>query len=81
MVAVMVVVFFGSWNDYLFASALLTNRSSYTAALGIATFIGSTNIQLYQLEAGGVVFALVPAIMYMAVQRHVVRGLTAGALK
>jgi len=81
LVAVAVVAFFGSWNDYLFASAFITQRSLYTAGLGIATFINEGDIQLYQLEAAGVVFSLLPVMLYLAVQRHVVRGLTAGAVK
>lgn len=81
LVAVGVVAFFGSWNDYLFASQFLTERSLYTAGLGISTFISEGDIQLYQLEAAGVVFSLLPVALYLAVQRHVVRGLTAGAVK
>lgn len=81
LVAVAVVAFFGSWNDYLFAAAFITERSSYTAGLGISTFINEGDIQLYQLEAAGVIFSLLPVILYLAVQRHVVRGLTAGAVK
>ncbi|MGH2389684.1 MAG: carbohydrate ABC transporter permease [Chloroflexota bacterium] len=81
IVAVAVVAFFGSWNDYLFASAFITERSLYTAGLGISTFISEQDIQLFQLEAAGVIFSLLPVILYLAVQRHVVRGLTAGAVK
>ena len=81
LVAVGVVAFFGSWNDYLFASAFITDRGSYTAGLGIATFISEGDIQLYQFEAAGVIFSLLPVALYLAVQRHVVRGLTAGAVK
>lgn len=81
LVAVAVVAFFGSWNDYLFASAFITNRSLYTAGVGISTFISEQDVQLYQLEAAGVVFSLLPVVLYLAVQRHVVRGLTAGAVK
>jgi len=81
LVAVAVVAFFGSWNDYLFASAFITNRSLYTAGVGISTFISEQDIQLYQLEAAGVIFSLLPVVLYLAVQRHVVRGLTAGAVK
>jgi multiple sugar transport system permease protein len=81
IVAVGVVAFFGSWNDYLFASAFITDRSLYTAGVGISTFISEQDIQLYQLEAAGVVFSLLPVVLYLAVQRHVVRGLTAGAVK
>lgn len=81
LVAVGIVAFFGSWNDYLFASAFITNRSLYTAGLGISTFITSQTIKLDQLEAAGVVFSLLPVLLYLTVQRHVVRGLTAGAVK
>lgn len=81
IVAVAVVAFFGSWNDYLFASAFITDRSLYTAGVGISTFISEQDIQLYQLEAAGVIFSLLPVVLYLAVQRHVVRGLTAGAVK
>ena len=49
--------------------------------LGISTFITEQTIKLDQLEAAGVVFALLPILLYLTVQRHVVRGLTAGAIK
>ena len=81
LVAVAIVAFFGSWNDYLFAAAFITNQSLYTAGLGISTFITDQTIKLDQLEAAGVVFALLPILLYLTVQRHVVRGLTAGAIK
>lgn len=81
LVAVAVVAFFGSWNDYLFASALITSRSQYTAGLGIATFISQQDVPIFELQAAGVVFSLLPVIFYMCVQRYVVRGLTAGAVK
>jgi multiple sugar transport system permease protein len=81
LVAVAVVAFFGSWNDYLFASALITNRSQYTAGLGIATFVSQQDVPIFELQAAGVVFSLLPVIFYMFVQRYVVRGLTAGAVK
>jgi multiple sugar transport system permease protein len=81
LVAVAVVAFFGSWNDYLFASALITNRSDYTAGLGIATFISQQDVPIFELQAAGLVFSLLPVIFYMFVQRYVVRGLTAGAVK
>ncbi|MBV9793272.1 MAG: carbohydrate ABC transporter permease [Actinobacteria bacterium] len=81
LTAVVVVAFFVSWNDYVFASAFITNRGLYTAGLGISTFISEEDIQLYQLQAAAVVFSLVPAALYMIVSRHIVRGLTAGAVK
>jgi multiple sugar transport system permease protein len=81
LVAVGVVAFFGSWNDFIFASAFITNRSLYTAGLGISTFISDETIKFNQLTAAGVIFSILPVTLYMIVQRHVVRGLTAGAVK
>jgi multiple sugar transport system permease protein len=80
VVAVMVVAF-ASWNDYLFASAFITERAKYTAGLGISTFIGNVVVQLYQLLAAGLIFSIIPVALYLFAQRHIVRGLTAGALK
>lgn len=81
LVAVAVVAFFNSWNDYLFASAFITDRTKYTAGLGIATFISQQDVPIFELQAAGVVFSLLPIIFYLFVQRYVVRGLTAGAVK
>jgi multiple sugar transport system permease protein len=81
VVAVAIVAFFGSWNDYLFASAMITNNNKYTAGLGLATFITDQTVHVNQLEAAGVVFSALPVLLYVLVQRHVVRGLTAGAVK
>jgi multiple sugar transport system permease protein len=81
LVAVGVVAFFGSWNDYLFAAQFITEHNLYTAGLAIASFTSEQDIQLFQLEAAGVVFSILPIALYLAVQRHVVRGLTAGAVK
>ena len=79
--AVAVIAFFLSWNDYIFASALITDRSKYTAGLGIATFLTQQDVPIRQLQAAGVVFSLLPVIFYLSLQRYVVRGLTAGAVK
>jgi multiple sugar transport system permease protein len=82
MVAVGVVAFFGSWNDYLFAAQFITDRSLYTTALAIQTFrMEEGDVQLNVQEAAGLIFSILPIVLYLAVQRHVVRGLTAGAVK
>ncbi|MBN9011283.1 MAG: carbohydrate ABC transporter permease, partial [Rhizobiales bacterium] len=39
LVAVSVVAFFSSWNEYLFSSALITQSDLYTGSLGLATLI------------------------------------------
>lgn len=81
LVAVAVVAFFNSWNDYLFASAFISDRNLYTAGLGIATFTSQQDVPIFELQAAGLVFSILPVGFYLCVQRYVVRGLTAGAVK
>jgi multiple sugar transport system permease protein len=81
IVAVCVVAFFSSWNEYLFACTLITDRDLYTGSLGLGTLITQFDTPLFVLLAAGVVFSILPIAFYMAVQRHVLRGLTAGAVK
>ena len=81
LIAVIVVAFFGSWNDYLFASTFITDKSLYTAGLGMAEFITAGNTALVQMVGAGLIFSILPIGLYMLVQRHIARGLTAGALK
>ncbi len=81
LVAVSVVAFFFSWNEYLFSSALITRSELYTGSLGLATLITQLDTPLFVLMAAGVVFSILPVLFYLAIQRHILRGLTAGAVK
>jgi ABC-type glycerol-3-phosphate transport system permease component len=76
-VTVFVLTFYFSWNDYLFASVMITNRNLYTAGLGLSEFIGGG----YAGMSAGLLFMIVPVVMFLAAQRHIAKGLTAGALK
>ncbi len=81
LVAVSVVAFFSSWNEYLFSSALITQSDLYTGSLGLATLITQLDTPLFVLMAAGVTFSVLPVLFYLAIQRHILRGLTAGAVK
>jgi multiple sugar transport system permease protein len=81
LVAVSVIAFFASWNEFLFASTLIIDNDLYTASLGIATLMTQLDTPLFVLMAAGVVFSVLPVLFYMAIQRHVLRGLTAGSVK
>jgi multiple sugar transport system permease protein len=81
LVAVSVIAFFASWNEFLFASTLIIDDDLYTASLGLATLMTQLDTPLFELMAAGVVFSVLPVIFYMLIQRHVLRGLTAGSVK
>ncbi len=81
LVAVGVVAFFHAWNEYLFAASLISNKEIYTAPVGLAAMISMVDTPIDRLMAGGLLFSIFPLIFYLLVQRYVVAGLTAGAVK
>jgi multiple sugar transport system permease protein len=81
MVAVAVSAFFYGWNEYLFASTMITNENIRPASLGLASFLGFSGPQVARVMAAGFVYAVPPAIFYLLAQRRLVVGMTAGAVK
>lgn len=74
-------VFILNWSDYLIA-LLLTTREWVTIPVYMASLSSSMTGQLYGAKAAlGLIAAVPPVIMGIAIQRHLVRGLTFGALK
>lgn len=74
-------VFILNWSDYLIA-LLLTTRDWATIPVYMASLSSSMTGQLYGAKAAlGLIAAVPPIIMGMAIQKHLVRGLTFGALK
>jgi multiple sugar transport system permease protein len=82
LVAVCVVAFFFSWNEYLFASTLITTDSGLLpGSVGLTTLIGLYSTPIQTLLAGALVFSLPPVVFYIVIQRYMISGLTAGAVK
>lgn len=72
-----------AWNDYFIAFVITTDATLRTLPLGIVNFNDSVSFQVKWplLLAYSSMMALPVIILYIALQRHVVSGLTAGALR
>jgi multiple sugar transport system permease protein len=81
LVAVGVVAFFYSWNEYLFAQTMITESSIKPASVGLASMITMLDTPIERLLAAGLIFAIPPVIFYIVMQRYIVAGITAGAVK
>lgn len=81
LVAVGVVAFFHAWNEYLFAASLIGDRRLYTAPVGLGSMISMIDTPIDKLLAGGLMFSIFPVIFYLIVQRYIIAGLSAGAVK
>lgn len=80
LVAVAVLVFIFSWNDYLFALVLSSSEAT-PVTLGAANFVTSTGIRWGDISAATVLSTLPPVLFAVFAQRYLVSGLSAGAVK
>lgn len=81
IVAVAMFTFLTAWNAYLWALVLTTDPSMYVLPVGIATLKGEYQVQWNELMAAAVI-AVVPVLaIYSVLERYLVAGITAGAVK
>lgn len=81
LVATSVFVAIGSWNEYLFALMLTSSTGSRTWPVGLQLMVGEFQLPWGSLAAGGMISIAPVMILFAIVQRALVRGLTAGAVK
>ncbi|WP_430296975.1 carbohydrate ABC transporter permease [Sinomonas sp. B1-1] len=80
IIAVAVYSFISAWGEVLFAS-VLTNESTKTLSLGLKSYASESDVFWNQLMAASVVVSLPVLIGFILVQKHLVAGLSAGAVK
>ena len=81
LVAVAVVSFFSAWNEFLFAVIMLTSTEFQPASVGLTTLRATGFTPVEQYMAAGLIFSILPVFFYLAMQRYIISGLTAGAVK
>jgi multiple sugar transport system permease protein len=81
MVATAIFAVIVTYNEFLFALTLTATPSAQTMPVGTATLIGRIDIDYGGMAAAGVLGATPIVIFALLVQRHLVRGLTLGAVK
>jgi multiple sugar transport system permease protein len=81
LVAVGVVAFFYAWNEYLFAQTMIQDADLKPASVGLAGMITMLDTPVQLLLAAGTLFAIAPVIFYLVMQRYIVAGISAGAVK
>jgi len=74
-------VFTAAWSELLFALMLISGNDAATFPVGLLTFVSKFSVDFGQMMAAGVL-ALIPAgFFFLLIQRYLVQGLTAGAVK
>jgi multiple sugar transport system permease protein len=75
------ISFLGSWNNFLGPQIYLHTQSKMTLPVVLTQYVGVYQQQYGVFLAGTLVAILPPAILFLALQREFIAGLTSGAVK
>ena len=79
--ALSVLIFTFIWNDYFWAIVLTQGENAQPVTAGITSFNAQFRAMYHLMSAGSIIAALPPVIMFFAMQKHFIAGLTLGAVK
>lgn len=76
-----IISFVGSWNSYILPLIMLNSESKYPWPLGIMVYRGEFSTD-WQLILAFITLTILPTvIVFFVAQKHIIAGLTAGAVK
>lgn len=81
LVAAGTYAFILTWNEFLYALTFTASPTTRTLPVGLQLFIGEYQIRWDLLTAGGVLSVLPVVLGFLLVQKRLVAGLAAGAVK
>lgn len=81
LVTLAVATFMGTWNDFLWPLVVLTDDRLYTLPVALAGLFGEHVQDTELMMAGAVVTVLPVMVVFLALQRYYVAGITSGGLK
>lgn len=79
--ATAIFAFVASWSELLFAITFTSQTEMRTLSAGLLFMVGQYEIQWGQLSAGVIISTVPVAMLFTYLQRHLIQGLSAGAVK
>ncbi|HMV76128.1 MAG TPA: sugar ABC transporter permease [Microthrixaceae bacterium] len=73
--------FMTAWNEFILAQTFLTDESKYTLPVMLKSSVGQYSADWGQFAAGALLTSLPVMALFYVVQKYLVGGLTAGAVK
>lgn len=73
--------FVNCWKDFLFAFMFNNDSAKHTISVGLSYMLGEFTMDYGYLAAGGVIALVPPMLIFMYLQKFLVQGLSAGAVK
>ncbi len=80
IIATGIYIFLTAWDELMFAW-VLTNSNTMTIPIGIRLFVGNFQNRYDLMMAAATVATIPVLVLFFMLQKHIVKGLTAGAVK
>lgn len=81
IITVAIIAFTMSWNEFMFALVFTNTQSAQTVPVAIANFSGIHSLNWSQMTTAAIVATLPIIFISLLMQKHIISGLTAGAVK
>lgn len=81
IVAAAIFTLIVSWNDYLFGRVFMNSMENLPLTVGVMHFFDGTHVDWGLMMASSVLMTVPMALLFMVLQRHLVAGFGAGAVK
>lgn len=81
LVATIIYAFLQNWNEYMFASVLMSSDSKKTITYAISTMADAYKIQWNYLMCASLISSIPTLLVFVVMQKYLIAGMTAGAVK
>jgi ABC-type glycerol-3-phosphate transport system permease component len=83
VVATSIFAFILSWNEFMWASVMMTNNAIKTVSVGMYDYVGQYggNVRIAMTMATAVLATLPAMLIFCFLQKYLISGLTSGAVK
>ena len=78
---VIAYAFINCWNEYLLSYTLLTDSKKFPISVGLKYLVGEYSTDYAVLAAGSIIALIPPILLFAYVQKNLVSGMSAGAVK
>lgn len=81
LVAAGLIVFVYVWNEFIIAVSLSAKQDMRLMSVGLYFYLSDFGIEWGKIAAGAIVSIIPPAVLFLFLQRQLIHGLSAGAVK
>jgi multiple sugar transport system permease protein len=81
LIAALVFAFIWAWNEFMIALTFISTPGNRTLPLGIYSFLGEYSVEWHYLMAASLIAVIPVLVLFILIEKYLVKGLTAGAVK